>query len=110
MAKYHTKATSMPALAAVSILVVCLSSANAQTVATPDGYGKDATGGGNATPQTVTSAANFKTAASGDNPAVIIVDGNLNVGDFSIGSNKTIIGADQNAGLYGGQHEGDISF
>jgi len=103
MAKSKTKATGMPALAAVCLVVACLSSAHAQTVATPDGYAQDATGGGNVTPQTVSSAADFKAAVSGDNPVVIVVDGSLNVGDCSIGSNKTIIGKDENAGLYGGR-------
>lgn len=69
-----------------------------------DGYAASAgtTGGGNASPITVSSASDFKSAVGNNNPAVIIVNGRLNVGTIKIGSNKTIIGADSNAGLYGG--------
>lgn len=74
-------------------------------VAIPDGYSTQnggTTGGGNATPINVTTASAFKSAANNDNPTVIIVQGKLDVGDVTIGSNKTIIGADVNSGLYGG--------
>jgi pectate lyase len=50
------------------------------------------TGGGNATPQTVTTLAALTSAASGSNPAVIYVSGVLAPGTFNIGSNKTIVG------------------
>jgi pectate lyase len=74
-------------------------------VAVPDGYATlngGTTGGGDATPVTVSTAAAFLAAVEHDQPAVIIVDGRLNVGNVDIGSNKTILGADANAGLYGG--------
>jgi len=76
----------------------------AQSIAIPDGYAGHAgtTGGGDATPITVSSASEFKSAVNNSNPAVIIVNGRLNVGSVSIGSNKTIIGADSTSGLYGG--------
>jgi len=76
----------------------------AQSVAIPDGYADYAgtTGGGSATPVTVGTASEFKAVIGNDNPAVVIVSGRLNVGTVSIGSNKTIIGIDINAGLYGG--------
>lgn len=70
-----------------------------------DGYAAmngGTTGGGNATPVTVTTAAEFKSLAENNTPAVIIVQGRLNVGSVNIGSNKTIIGADSQSGLYGG--------
>ncbi|WP_297088058.1 Ig-like domain-containing protein [uncultured Draconibacterium sp.] len=78
--------------------------AQAQTIAVADGYAgyKGTTGGGNATPITVSTAAEFRAAVSGDSPAVIIVNGRLNTGTVSIGSNKTVVGVDENAGLYGG--------
>jgi pectate lyase len=71
----------------------------------PDGFAAAAgtTGGGDAAAVTVSSTSAFKDAVSGDSPAVIIVDGRLDLGgSVSIGSNKTVLGADENAGLYGG--------
>jgi pectate lyase len=68
----------------------------------PDGYAEGTTGGGSAAPVTVSSAAAFEAAAGDDNPAVIIVDGRLDIGDFLLGSNKTIMGRDSTSGLYGG--------
>jgi pectate lyase len=60
------------------------------------------TGGGGAAPVTVSTMEAFKKAVGHDNPAVVIIEGRLNIGDIRIGSNKTIIGADAEAGLYGG--------
>ena len=50
------------------------------------------TGGGNATPQTVTSVAAFNSAAGGSTAAVVYVSGVLPNGTVKIGSNKTIVG------------------
>ena len=50
------------------------------------------TGGGNATPQTVTTLEALQAAVEGDDPAVIFVRGTLTPGDLQIGSNKTIVG------------------
>lgn len=66
----------------------------------PHGFARGVTGGGNASPVTVTSASAFKSAVSGSSARVIIVKGKLS-GGFSIGSNKTIIGADSSSGLEG---------
>ncbi len=78
--------------------------AQVQPVAKPDGYAgwRGTTGGGNARPVTVSTAADFRSAVGNNNPAVIIVNGRLNVGNVSIGSNKTIVGATTSSGLYGG--------
>lgn len=78
-------------------------SVSAFTVATPDGFATGATGGSGGTSVTVTSAAAFKTAAESTTAQVITVSGNLDIGSttVSIGSNKTIIGADSNAGIVG---------
>jgi pectate lyase len=75
-----------------------------QTVSTPDGYAAYAgvTGGGNATPVVVFTPAEFRSAVSGNSPTVVIVNGKLDVGDVNVGSNKTIIGANAQSGLYGG--------
>jgi len=50
------------------------------------------TGGGNATPVTVTTLSEFSSAVSGTNAAVIYVKGTLSAGKVNIGSNKTIAG------------------
>jgi pectate lyase len=49
------------------------------------------TGGGTATPVVVTSTSAFNAAAAGSAPAVIHVSGSLS-GNFTIGSNKTVVG------------------
>ncbi len=50
------------------------------------------TGGGNATPQTVTTLAALGSAVSGTDAKVIYVAGKLAAGKIKIGSNKTIVG------------------
>ncbi|MBN2037369.1 MAG: T9SS type A sorting domain-containing protein [Chitinispirillaceae bacterium] len=85
------------------IAFVAISSTDAQTIAVADGYAEGTTGGGNASPKTVSSASDFKNAVGNNNAAVIIVSGRLNVGEVSIGSNKTIVGANASSGLYGGR-------
>jgi pectate lyase len=50
------------------------------------------TGGGNATPTTVTTLAALNSAVDGTDAAVVIVQGRLAPGVVKIGSNKTIIG------------------
>jgi len=50
------------------------------------------TGGGNATPVTVTTFADLQSAVKGTTAAVIYVKGVLAPGSVSIGSNKTIVG------------------
>ena len=85
-------------------LCLCVPLIQAQTIASPDGYAQfqGTTGGGNATPVVVFTASEFRSAVSGSSPAVVIVSGRLNVGTVSIGSNKTIVGANSTSGLYGG--------
>ncbi len=56
------------------------------------GYGASTTGGGNATPVTVTTLAAFQSAVSGSTAAVVYVKGVLAAGKISVGSNKTIAG------------------
>jgi pectate lyase len=50
------------------------------------------TGGGSATPQTVTSESALASAAGGTGAAVIYVKGVLGSGKIKVGSNKTIVG------------------
>ncbi|MGD9202005.1 MAG: T9SS type A sorting domain-containing protein [Chitinispirillia bacterium] len=63
------------------------------------------TGGGNAAAHVVTSMSELSLLASGSAPAVIIVPGKMS-GILSIGSNKTIIGANSNAGMKGFRSSG----
>jgi pectate lyase len=72
-------------------------------IAVPNGFAEGTTGGGNASPRTVSSASEFRSAVSGDSAKVIIVNGRYNLGgDINIGSNTTIKGANSSSGLYGG--------
>jgi pectate lyase len=50
------------------------------------------TGGGSAATQTVKTLADLAMAVSGSTPKVIYVNGVLNAGKISVGSNKTIVG------------------
>lgn len=69
-------------------------------------------GGGSAEPVIVTTMAQFKNAVSGTTPRVVVVSGQIismssgtkKGGGYAIdiGSNKTIVGMDDNAELYGG--------
>ncbi len=99
------RAISRQALLGAAILIGTTMASLAQTIAVPDGYATQnggTTGGGNATPITVSTAAAFQSAVNNNTPAVIVVNGRLNVGNVSIGSNKTIVGANYTSGLYGG--------
>ncbi len=88
------------------ILVFAASSHGELLVAVPDGFATQnggTTGGGSATPVTVSTAADFRTAIGDATPRVIIVQGRIDlVGSVTVRSNKTIIGADTSSGLYGG--------
>lgn len=90
----------------LAFVFICATASYGQvTVVVPDGYATQnggTTGGGSATALTVSTAPAFKSLVGNDNPAVVIVQGKLDVGSVNIGSNKTIIGADVNSGLYGG--------
>ncbi|MGD9202420.1 MAG: hypothetical protein PVI26_12710, partial [Chitinispirillia bacterium] len=88
----------------IILLLITLSWTTAQPpIAVPDGFAGSAgtTGGGNATPIHVRSGSELKSAVSGDQAKVIVVHGNLKTGRFSVGSNTTIIGADESAGISG---------
>ncbi|WP_100445803.1 RICIN domain-containing protein [Glycomyces xiaoerkulensis] len=65
------------------------------------------TGGGNASPQTVTSASALVSAISGSSPKVIRVSGSINLSGMNdVGSNTTIIG-DSGATITGGGFDVD---
>ena len=56
------------------------------------GFGEGTTGGGNATPTTVTTLSALQSAVSGSTAAVVYVKGVLASGKITVGSNKTIAG------------------
>lgn len=68
-----------------------------------DGIGS-VTGGGNASPQLVTTLAEFERLAGDNVPRVIVISGKITCGSYGtlIGNNKTIVGIDKNAEIYGG--------
>ena len=77
--------------------------AQAQAVFPADGYGRNATGGGNAGPINVYNTSDLRNAIGSNNATVIIVHGRINMnGDVNVGSNTTVIGANTSSGLYGG--------
>jgi len=91
----------------LAFVMVCSAAGYAEAiVAVPDGYATQnggTTGGGSATPVTVSTAAAFRTATGDTTPRVIIVQGRIDLGgSANIRSNKTIIGADTSSGLYNG--------
>jgi pectate lyase len=62
------------------------------------------TGGGNATPQVVTTLDAFKSAVSGTNAAVVYLNAKLAPAGVAIGSNKTIVG------VCGAEFHGHLGF
>jgi len=72
------------------------------------------TGGGSAAPTTVTSFADLKAAAQDSKPRVIIVSGTIKTTDgggsaMNVAANKTIVGANKNATIYGGINMSGVS-
>jgi pectate lyase len=73
--------------------------------ASVNGMNQDGTtGGGNATPQIVTTLSAFQTAVSGTTPAVIHLNAVLPLASVGIGSNKTIVG------VCGAEFHGHLGF
>lgn len=62
------------------------------------------TGGGNVEPAVVSSLEQFTALVTGNLPRVIVVDGIIDTGGkaIAVGSNKTIVGKDENAQILGG--------
>lgn len=89
--------TAVPTIASLNAEVVGFATQNGGT-----------TGGGNATPTTVTTCAELKAAAADKNPRVILISGTIKTADCNggyglpIASNKTVQGIDKNATVYGG--------
>ncbi|NGO07202.1 pectate lyase [Streptomyces sp. HC44] len=94
-------AAAAAALATVTVLVLPQSAGAAETA--PIGFGAGTTGGGNATPVTVSTLAAFKTAVTGNAAKVVRVNGLISLsGQVDIGSNTTVLGAGSSSGFTGG--------
>lgn len=82
-----------------AIVAILAATANGQLIgyATLNG---GTTGGGSATPTTVTDCAGLKAAVTGTTAAVVKISGSISGCDvIDIGSNKSILGVGSNAGL-----------
>lgn len=66
-----------------------------------DGFAREATGGAGGREVTVRTAEEFKALAAAPEPLRIRVEGGLDIGTVSVGSDKTIQGADSGATLRG---------
>ncbi|ELP63537.1 pectate lyase [Streptomyces turgidiscabies Car8] len=89
------------ALAAAAVLTVPQSAGAAETA--PIGFGAGTTGGGNATPVTVTTLAAFRTAVTGNAAKVVRVSGLITLsGQVDLGSNTTVLGVGSSSGFTGG--------
>jgi pectate lyase len=88
--------------AAVGALVVW-SAGQAAAVGTPTGFGAGTTGGGNATPVTVTTASALISAIQSSSPAVVRVSGMIAISGMQrVAANKTVIGVGSGSGITGG--------
>jgi pectate lyase len=104
-AQYRVRVTNSAGTATSNPVALTLSSPTI-TAPTPNGFAASTTGGGNATPILVTTAAELKTHAESAIPAVITIVGTIDLtstSDVKVGikSNKTIQGADGLAGVIG---------
>ncbi|MEO3753242.1 hypothetical protein [Streptomyces sp. B6B3] len=89
-------ATAAPALACDEEL---------QGWATVEGNGlSTTTGGGDATPQVITTLEELEQYGGDATPRVLVVSGTITTGSYAvdIASNKTLVGADENATIHGG--------
>ncbi|MFD7287605.1 polysaccharide lyase family 1 protein [Streptomyces sp. NPDC059863] len=69
----------------------------------PIGFGAGTTGGGSATPVTVSTLAAFTSAVAGDSAKVVRVSGLITLsGQVDIGSNTTVLGVGSESGFTGG--------
>jgi pectate lyase len=90
-----------PALATAAVLAPPRSAGAAESA--PIGYGAGTTGGGSATPVTVSTLAAFKTAVTGDAAKVVRVNGLISLsGQVDIGSHTTMLGVGSSSGFTGG--------
>ncbi|GAA2641389.1 pectate lyase [Streptomyces vastus] len=94
-------AAAAATLATVTVLVLPQPVGAAESA--PIGFGAGTTGGGSATPVTVSTLAAFKTAVTGGSAKVVRVNGLISLsGQVDIGSNTTVLGVGSSSGFTGG--------
>ncbi|MDX2545707.1 pectate lyase family protein [Streptomyces sp. WI04-05B] len=94
-------AAAATALAAATVLAVPQTAGAAENA--PIGFGAGTTGGGSATPVTVTTLAAFRTAVTGNAAKVVRVSGLITLsGQVDLGSNTTVLGVGSSSGFTGG--------
>ncbi|MET9513612.1 polysaccharide lyase family 1 protein [Streptomyces sp. NPDC002994] len=99
----RTHRLALVAAAAVLAAAVALPQSAGAAETAPIGFGAGTTGGGNATPVTVSTLAALRTAVSGDSPKAVRVSGLISLsGQVDIGSNTTVVGVGSGSGLTGG--------
>ncbi|MFG2025918.1 polysaccharide lyase family 1 protein [Streptomyces sp. NPDC048825] len=94
-------AAAAATLATVTVFVLPQPAGAAESA--PIGFGAGTTGGGSATPVTVSTLAAFKTAVTGGSAKVVRVNGLISLsGQVDIGSNTTVLGVGSASGFTGG--------
>ncbi|WP_246113522.1 pectate lyase family protein [Streptomyces montanus] len=101
MSRRRFLALSGAGATALALGVPALTATAAET--SPIGFGAGTTGGGNATPVTVSTLAAFKAAVTGNAAKVVRVSGLITLsGQVDIGSNTTVLGVGSSSGFTGG--------
>ncbi len=94
--------TGVAAVLAITTAVVLPQPAGAAETS-PVGFGAGTTGGGDVSPVTVSSLAEFEAAVTGEAAKVVRVSGLIPLtGQVDIGSNTTVLGVGSSSGLTGG--------
>jgi pectate lyase len=101
LARRTSSMAAATALAAVAVIALPQTAGAAET--SPIGYGAGTTGGGGASPVTVSTLAAFRTAVAGDAAKVVRVSGLISLGgQVDIGSHTTVLGVGASSGFTGG--------
>ncbi|WP_169800362.1 pectate lyase family protein [Streptomyces torulosus] len=101
----HARRTSSMAAATAltAAAVIALPQTAGAAESSPIGYGAGTTGGGGASPVTVSTLAAFTSAVAGDTAKVVRVSGLISLsGQVDIGSRTTVLGVGASSGFTGG--------
>jgi pectate lyase len=90
-------------VAVVTAALTVWSAGQAAAAGTPTGFGAGTTGGGSATPVTVSTSSTLISAMQSSSPAVVRISGMISLsGMQKVSSNKTLIGVGSGSGISGG--------
>lgn len=99
----HRSVLAAAAAATLATVTVLVPQPAGAAESAPIGFGAGTTGGGGATPVTVSTLAAFKTAVTGGSAKVVRVNGLISLsGQVDIGSNTTVLGVGSSSGFTGG--------